>query len=593
MSALWSVSLIGGVMILVIMILRAFLRNRVHRTVFLVLWLLAAVRLAVPVVTSSSASVYNFIPENGKLSAFVSREPTGIPVVIVGDTVSPEVESKPQTHVGDIQPSAEGNVVVERYDSKEPVDIAAILTALWAVGCGGCFLYFLWVHIRGRLRYRFAVPEEGPEFLGNIRLKRSDAVSTPIVYGFFRPVILLPVDFPKKDSPEYEQILFHELTHVRSGDLWYKLFMLLITCVHWFNPLVWIMLSLSTQDLEIRCDARVIRKLGEKKTYAMTLVQAEVQRDRHFAEAAFAFSLTELRLKAIAKAKVYLPRSILLFTILAMVLTCCFATGPVEKTEKVDSEPATTVPAIEPTEVFTVAPTEETTEEATTEVVTGPPPTVCLDEEQELTYLLNSGYEEYGSVIEVSLKEGQRKTFALNLPQYTIFSVSAEKDMATVTYEYSSDEELMYLTVDTYTTGSLTVYAYVAGRQWMEVRVSASFDLYYRVPDAWRFEEYGGGYTAYMTEGGSRIFRLDLPAGTVITTSSVNPDFFTEGRGYNVSSWYDDETGQLNVKLSTNHFGWVHLYFYVDGLFWYEIDVGVSARPANNISSSYGSMGPS
>ena len=77
-----------------------------------------------------------------------------------------------------------------------------------------------------------------------------------------------------------------------------------------------------------------------------------------------------------------------------------------------------------------------------------------------------------------------------------------------------------------------------------------------------------------------------------ITTCSVNPYFFTEGRGYNVSSWYDDETGQLNVKLSTNHFGWVHLYFYVDGLFWYEIDVGVGARSANNISSSYGSMGP-
>ena len=315
-------------MILVITALRALLQNRLHRTVFLVFWLLAALRLAVPGVLSSSVSVYNFLPsEEGY--AVVEIKPAisyGPDNTIATGEVPVEITEGPADSAPVVYPV--GGPAVNTMQIAPPVG-EIILPWIWAGGSGICFLYFAWIHIRARLRYRFALPEEGPAYLGRIRLKRSDEISAPLVYGFFRPVILLPVDFPKKDSPEYEQVLYHELTHVRSGDLWYKLGMLLVTCVHWFNPLVWLMLHLSTQDLELRCDARVIRKLGKKKAYAIALLKAETHHTEHFAEVTFAFSLTEMRLRAITGTRVYLPRSILLCTVLTVMLLCCFATGPV------------------------------------------------------------------------------------------------------------------------------------------------------------------------------------------------------------------------------------------------------------------------
>ncbi len=331
MFTLLSVSFVGGIMILVIAGLRGLLQNRLHRTVFLLLWLLAALRLAIPGVIPSTASIYNL---------FAKQE--GYVVISYGPTipVAEHTVTAPEAPSAAVEPvSGETTEVLTEDSSPIPGDV--ILSCIWAVGCGGCFLYFLWIHLRSRLRYRFALPEEGPAFLEGIPVRRCEDISAPLVYGFFRPVILLPVDFPKKDSPQYDQVLCHEMTHIRSGDLWYKLGMLIVTCIHWFNPMVWLMLYLSTQDLELRCDARVIRKLGQKKIYAMTLVQAEVQQSKHLAEAAFAFSLTELRLKSIAKTRVYLPRSIILCTILSVMLVCCFATGPSAREYEVIQESVT------------------------------------------------------------------------------------------------------------------------------------------------------------------------------------------------------------------------------------------------------------
>ncbi len=597
-----TISLIGSVMIFVIILMRAVLHNRVHRTVFLLLWLLAAVRLAIPTVISSSVSVYNLFsqkdPEIASVYEQIMTEPVAsISLTEENNRLLPTVNyTVPDRNSSQSLSSIEPSMIA---DPAEPVGITAsdshndysvnvgrILMAVWAIGCVGCMLYFLFIHIRARMHYRFAIGEEGPSYLGKIRLKRSDEVSSPIVYGFFRPVILLPYDFPKKNSPEYDQVLLHEVTHVRSGDLWYKLFMLLVTCVHWYNPLVWIMLRLSTQDLEIRCDARVIRKLGKKKDYAMTLVQAEIRQSTHFAEAAFAFSLTELRLNAIAKAKVYLPRSIAIFALLSVILVCCFSTGP-KATAVPEEDPA-------PTElVEETVPTEPVTEpvtEPTVEAVAKAVPTLSLEKEEELPYLQACGFEEYGSVMEISMVEGQKQTIPLKLPEYTTFSVSPHNDIANVSYEYSHDEDLYYLTVDTYDNGECSVYASVAGYRWMEIHVRASFDLYYSVPDAWKFEEYGVSRNVYMTEGQTRTYRLKLPARTVCESAGLDPYFYREGREYTVSYSYDFEAEELVVKVHASMYGWIHLYFYVDGLRWYELDVGVGYKPASNVSN-YGYSG--
>lgn len=670
MPNLLTVSLIGSVMILLLIGLRRLLQNYVHRTVFLLLWLLIALRLAVPVSLPSAVSIYNFMPqvdiswsvpvEDASLQEHSSGEScntdipltemayeeadTAITIPQLGDEpqITPELSNNdPHGEVVDFTTAPETGAPIttpeivtsatasEAVDSitipvevlpdsaktGESLDFGVILTLLWAVGCGGCFLYFLWVHIRGRLAYRFAVPEEGPEFLGNIRLKRSDAVSSPIVYGFFRPVILLPVEFPKKDSPEYEQILWHEVTHVRSGDLWYKLFMLLVTCVHWFNPLVWLMLRISTQDLEIRCDARVIDKLGAKKAYALTLIKAEVQQESHFAEAAFAFSLTELRLKAIAKTKAYAPRSILLLTVLAVVLVCCFATGPVavaapepgaeqtiaqeetigETTEEATGESAEEPTSGSPEESVEEPATEETastepsaTESLPQETEGTPDPTRSIGKAYTMNYLLSCGYEPYDSVMELSLKEGESKTLALRLPEDTALTVEAgAAHRVEFLGEYSPEEGSYFLTVKGLDEGRATLSVSVGGYAWMEIRTEIRLDPYFSVPDWERFEAYGSSHSLTLSPGLSngKSISLLLPERATYTYSLTDRD--GESVPYSnlsVSRYYLSESGKLNLQLSTElRGGEAVFYFYIDGIFWCKLNVDIKYNSTYSI----------
>lgn len=597
MTNLLSVSMIGSVMILVIILLRALLHNRVHRTVFLLLWLLAAARLSVPMVISSSVSVYNLLPkgESGITETYeqILTEPIGSMAVQEEGSIPSRDPAETMSDIPYAEVMEPAEIISMDSTDSLSLNFGQILTTLWALGCGGCFLYFLFVHIRARLRYRFALPEEGPAFLGNIRLKRSDEVSSPLVYGFFRPVILLPHDFPKKDSPEYEQVLLHELTHVRSGDLWYKLFMLAVTCIHWYNPLVWVMLRLSTQDLEIRCDARVIRKLGKKKSYAMTLVKAEVRQSTHFAEVAFAFSLTELRLNAIAKAKVYLPRSIVLCAILAVVLVCCFSTGPSAREKEYTDTP---MEATEQSDMQITEPTQTEFTETEAETEPKPLPTLSMNEETEMEYLMGCDYETYGSVMELSLKEGERETLALKLPEDITFAMDAQgREKLSLEGSYSYDEELYYLTLMGLDEGETVVYISVAGHRWMTLQVEILFDLYYSIPDAKLYDTYGGSYSASIPSWGSQAVSLRLPERATYVYDlqqhgeSIPDDYLS------TVHWYDGYHNSFYISLTPDiSYGNAVFYFYVDGHYWCKLNVSFSTSfNYSNSSSSSSSYRPS
>ncbi len=594
MTNLLSVSMIGSVMILVIILLRALLHNRVHRTVFLLLWLLAATRLSVPMVISSSVSVYNLLPkgESGITETYeqILTEPTGSMAVQKEGSIPSRDPAETMSDIPYAEVMEPAEIISMDSTDSLSLNYGQILTTLWALGCGGCFLYFLFVHIRARFRYRFALPEEGPAFLGNIRLKRSDEVSSPLVYGFFRPVILLPHDFPKKDSPEYEQVLLHEITHVRSGDLWYKLFMLAVTCIHWYNPLVWVMLRLSTQDLEIRCDARVIRKLVKKKSYAMTLVKAEVRQSTHFAEVAFAFSLTELRINAIAKAKVYLPRSIVLCAILAVVLVCCFSTGPSAREKEYTDTP---MEATEQTDMQITEPTQTESTEAETETEPKPLPTLSMNEETEMEYLQSCGFEEYGSTMELTVYERETKTVALKLPEYTACTVASDgEDYVLASGEYSYDEELYYLTIKGIDEGEALIYVSVAQHAWLKIRVTVVFDPFFIVPLWEQFEAYGS--THYTNISANKVYgvSLQLPANTTYSYEVTRNGMEVSDNSLSVTQWHDSGSGAYCLELYTElSSGGAVIYFYIDGIYWCQLHVGISGQSYSIDYSPYPNYG--
>lgn len=88
------------------------------------------------------------------------------------------------------------------------------------------------------------------------RLCMNDGVTSPMVYGYFKPIIILPSDI--RDEFALRGILFHELVHYRRGDLYMKLIAQLALSLHWFNPLVYIASDRLAQTAELACDERVL-----------------------------------------------------------------------------------------------------------------------------------------------------------------------------------------------------------------------------------------------------------------------------------------------------------------------------------------------
>ena len=97
----------------------------------------------------------------------------------------------------------------------------------------------------------------------------SDKVATPAVYGVIKPRIILPT----KETDRY--VLLHEQAHIKRRDNLLRIIAITAACVHWFNPLVWLMFKLYISDSELACDEAVLSRLprAEHKEYALTLLR--------------------------------------------------------------------------------------------------------------------------------------------------------------------------------------------------------------------------------------------------------------------------------------------------------------------------------
>ena len=104
----------------------------------------------------------------------------------------------------------------------------------------------------------------------NVRL--SDKITVPMVWGFLRPVILLPVDADQWQTERLRAVLLHELAHIKRWD-WTMLIAAQIMCtVYWFNPLVWFAAHWMRIEAEQACDDQVLNAGYQSTDYAQLLL---------------------------------------------------------------------------------------------------------------------------------------------------------------------------------------------------------------------------------------------------------------------------------------------------------------------------------
>lgn len=142
--------------------------------------------------------------------------------------------------------------------------LPGIFRIIWVLGslAVGCFLLIANYHFRIRLyRMRQPVWEERSD---KLPIYQVEGLESACLAGFFRPTIYIGSDI-KPESDYFRYIVIHEKVHYLHGDHIWALLRVMLAAVYWFHPFVWIAAAASVRDGEIACDHGTIQRLGEKE----------------------------------------------------------------------------------------------------------------------------------------------------------------------------------------------------------------------------------------------------------------------------------------------------------------------------------------
>ena len=227
--------------IVIMLILTPLLKRRYSAKWRYVVWLLLAIRLVIP---------FRFelpiVPVRIPVTEIINTTDYTVHMPAMSGYEQEQPESAADT--GSDNRAPEENEIM---DAAECMDFRTLALIIWAVGAAGFFMWHVIAYIVFLRKIRPYCKCIKP------RIYRCSRLESPIMTGFFRPRILIPdTDYADK---ELEIIIRHEMTHYRRHDMWYKLILLIANAMHWFNPLVYIMVKCADRDIEYSCDDAVVK----------------------------------------------------------------------------------------------------------------------------------------------------------------------------------------------------------------------------------------------------------------------------------------------------------------------------------------------
>gem|GEM_PF-1623387 len=323
-----TMSITGSVIAVILFALKPLIRNRMPKTTQYYLWLVVLAALVVPIsrlvilpdtvpyIPTISKTVDWYVADNG----------------VIHDRVTPYQRIDENGFIGIPESSmAEVEAIVPDPWIPEAIDWFRLIHSLGVIG------YFAFVACsyaaftsRMKRRNTEATANEKDilaELCGNRRpphLCRNQLAATPMLIGLFRPEIILP-DKEYSDT-QLRSVLLHELTHLRRKDVLVKWLTVIVTAIHWFNPIVWFVRREIDRACEMACDETVIRNLDTdgKQNYGETLIY--VAADSKTPHAVLSTTMCEEkkalkeRLGAIMKSKKHTRLAIILSAVLILAV---------------------------------------------------------------------------------------------------------------------------------------------------------------------------------------------------------------------------------------------------------------------------------
>jgi TonB family protein len=162
--------------------------------------------------------------------------------------------------------------------SLSPTEIALILLGVGMIVRLGWLATGFWRLARLRRHSQPLLPVSSWSVEADLRI--SDAVSSPVTFGFLRPAVLLPGNFPELDASAQEAILCHEILHVRRRDWLFTLAEELVRGVFWFHPAIWWLLGEIGLAREQVVDRQVVELTRSRDEYLDALLAIAGARPR-------------------------------------------------------------------------------------------------------------------------------------------------------------------------------------------------------------------------------------------------------------------------------------------------------------------------
>ena len=301
-----NMSISASWLVLAVLILR-FVLKKAPKWINVLLWGIVAIRLICP---------FSF---ESQLSLIPSAET--IPLNIGMDS-TPTINSGISAINNAVNPIISQSNTPMAGASINPLQITiGIYEYIWILGMIALALYTAISYWRLHRKVDTAVRYKDNIF-------QSENVSSPFVFGIIKPRIYLPF---KMNGQDLEHVVAHEHAHIRRKDHWWKPLGFLLLTIHWFNPLMWMAYVLLCRDIELACDEKVIKELGNEQRgdYTQALVACSVNR-RMIAACPLTFGEVGVkeRVKSVMNYKKPALWVIIIAVIVCVGVAVCFLTNP-------------------------------------------------------------------------------------------------------------------------------------------------------------------------------------------------------------------------------------------------------------------------
>ncbi|MFS0840875.1 M56 family metallopeptidase [Paenibacillus sp. 1P03SA] len=279
---IFNISFKAGVMVILILMLKFFLKDRLPASWNYYLWLLLILRLLLPDSLGSQLSVFNYVDINphGAVTLQPSSLQPDTTMMISSNNMDVNIND---TNIGSLQS-------FDSHSRKSNFYLWSWFSFIWAAGV---ILMSIAIY---RANRKFAIalkndstPCMNPSLLEQLEtckqiiginrripLLTTNTVCVPSLYGFWKPRILIPQKgFENVPTKEWKHVFLHELAHLKRKDIGINWIVTILVVIHWFNPLLWLALRKMREDQEIASDYLAISRMNKQQSqeYAAVLIK--------------------------------------------------------------------------------------------------------------------------------------------------------------------------------------------------------------------------------------------------------------------------------------------------------------------------------